>query len=178
MYLAYLDESGDSGLLNSPTKWFILSCALVHESHWLSSLDTLVSLRSRLRKKYGITTRPEIKSSDLRRGRGPLMGLGLSQAERMKIFRGLMGYQRLYLPNITVFAVAINKATAGAKGYDPRLLAWDFTLHRIDRFCQGPDERVMLFPDEGHGRFIRRLVRQKRRYGYVPRRWGGGLLRY
>jgi len=39
MYLAYLDESGDTGLVNSPTAYFVLSCVLVHESNWLESLN-------------------------------------------------------------------------------------------------------------------------------------------
>lgn len=86
----------------------------------------------------------------------------------------LMKFQNLYMPHVSVFAIAIEKASASARGYDPRTLAWDFALQRVDRFCQGPGERAMLFPDEGHGSYIRRLVRRKRRHATVPRRWGAG----
>jgi hypothetical protein len=37
MYLAYFDESGDSGLVGSPTKFFVLSCVLVHQDDWLAT---------------------------------------------------------------------------------------------------------------------------------------------
>lgn len=71
MYLAYFDESGDAGVVNSPTAYFVLASLLVHETQWLTTLNTLVDLRSRLKARYGIPTRPEIKATDLRRGRGP-----------------------------------------------------------------------------------------------------------
>ena len=31
MYLMYVDESGDSGLVNSPTRYFVLTGMVVHE---------------------------------------------------------------------------------------------------------------------------------------------------
>lgn len=174
MYLAYFDESGDPGVVNSPTRFFVLSCVLVHETRWMATLDSLVDLRSRLRKSYKIGTRAEMKSADIRRGRGPLLGLNWSPEQRMRLFRGLMIYQNRNLSDITVFAVAINKAPAMANGWEPRTTAWDFALQRVDRFCKPLGERAMLFPDEGHAGFIRRLVRRKRRYGTVPMRWGTG----
>lgn len=32
----------------------------------------------------------------------------------------------------------------------------------------------MIFPDEGHGVLIKRLIRKMRRYERVPKRWGKG----
>ena len=82
MYLAYLDESGDTGLYNSPTTHFVLACVLVHESKWFDTLDLLVTLRRNLRSTYGIPTRPEIKASDFRRAGGPLRDLRWSRQRR------------------------------------------------------------------------------------------------
>jgi hypothetical protein len=61
MYLAYFDESGDAGLVNSLTRFFVLSCALVHEKRWLETLDGLVKMRAKMREQHGISPRPEIK---------------------------------------------------------------------------------------------------------------------
>ncbi len=68
-HLAYFDESGDAGLVGSPTQFFVLACVLVPEAEWMASLDSLVKLRTRLRTRHGIATRPEMKSTDIRRGR-------------------------------------------------------------------------------------------------------------
>ena len=74
MFLAYFDESGDAGVVNSPTQFFVLACILVPETDWLAYLDKLVALRTRLRQHHNVKTRPELKSTDIRRGRGPLLG--------------------------------------------------------------------------------------------------------
>lgn len=36
----------------------------------------------------------------------------------------------------------------------------------------------MIFPDQGHGFFIRRRLRHMRRYHNVPRHWGGGTIAF
>jgi hypothetical protein len=175
MLLAYFDESGDAGVVNSPTQFFVLACVLVPETEWLTYLDKLVELRRRLRQHHSVKTRPELKSTDIRRGRGPLLGLNWSPTKRMRLFRGLMIYQAREMPNLRTFAVAIRKANCAAKGRDPREAALTFPLQRVDRFCKPADARAMLFPDEGHGPFIKRLVRRRRRFQDIPGAFGGSI---
>lgn len=174
-HLAYFDESGDSGLIKSPTKFFVLACVLVPEGSWLEHLDSLIDLRRRLRDRYGIATRPEMKSTDLRRGRGPLLGLMTSPTQRQRLYRGLMIYQERSMPGLKTFAVAIEKAACAVKGCEPRETAWKYALQRVDRFCKGADSRAILFPDEGHGAFIKRLSRKHRRHQKIPGAFGGSL---
>lgn len=174
-HLAYFDESGDSGIVNSPTKYFVLSCVLVPLEHWSTNLDKLVKMRSILRDKFGIRARPEIKSTDLRKGRGPLQGLGTSLDERMSLFGKLLRYQAKRMIGLHCFAIAIQKSSADAKGSEPRLTAWRYALQRVNKFC-GADGYSMIFPDEGHGYFIRRLLRRMRRHEKIPGYYGGGLI--
>lgn len=49
MYLMYVDESGDTGILNSPTRYFILSGIIIRELKWRDTLDELVLFRKYLR---------------------------------------------------------------------------------------------------------------------------------
>src|SRR6187549_3511639 len=156
MYLAYLDESGDPGLVNSPTTFFVLSCVLVHDSRWLETLDALIVLRRRLRDKFGIPPSAELKASHFKVQKGIFHDIVLPIDQRMKIFRGLLKYQT-YLP-IKVFAVAIDKAAAATHGYDSRKAAWKFALQRIHTFSKRSGDYAMIFPDEGHGFFIRKLM--------------------
>jgi hypothetical protein len=174
-HLAYFDESGDTGLVNSPTRFFVLACVLIPEAEWLTCLDALVALRSELKASLGIPTRPELKSTDLRRGRGPLLELKLSPDRRMRLFRGLMGRQSTMLPALRTFAIAIHKGDCAARRRDPRETAWQFALQRVDRFCRAADSRALLFPDEGHGPFIKRLTRRLRRFQNIPGAFGGRL---
>lgn len=177
MYLAYFDESGDSGIVNSPTKWFVLSCVLVHDSKWLGTLDQLIRMRRALRTQHGMSSTRELKSSDIRRGRNLLEPLRWSMARRMQFYENLMKHQAKRFTDLTTFAVAINKQPAFDKGQDARTVAWTFAIQRVNTFCsKAGDERAMLFPDEGHSNFIRKLLRANRRHETVPSHFGGPSL--
>ncbi len=54
MYLMYVDESGDPGTVNSPTRYFVLSGLVVHELSWLATLDSLIDFRRRMRDTFGL----------------------------------------------------------------------------------------------------------------------------
>ena len=95
MYLFYFDESGDSGLINSPTRFYVLSCVIVHQDGWLETLGNLIRMRRIIKEKHGVPTQPEIKATDIRRGRGPLLDLQWSIGRRMEFFGNLMNYQRI-----------------------------------------------------------------------------------
>ncbi|MFL5340056.1 MAG: DUF3800 domain-containing protein [Gemmataceae bacterium] len=171
MFLAYFDESGDSGvpgIVPSPTNYFVLSCVLVHQDVWFQTLNHLIQLRGWLRTTYGIPARPEIKSTDLRRGRGVIRPLGMNLDQRMDLFRTLIRWQNTTLPTSQVFAIAINKAPAHSRGWEPRLAAWTFAIQRLDKLCQEKNDKAIVFPDEGHGMFIRRLMRRLRRRHMIP----------
>lgn len=174
-HLAYFDESGDSGLVNSPTRYFVLACVLVPESTWMANLDLLIRLRKGLRDRYGVPTRQELKSTDIRRGRGPLTGLHFSPSDRQRLFKRLMLWQDRTMIGLNNFAVVMDKALCAARGREPRETAWEFALQRVDTFCRKADSKAILFPDEGHGPFIKRLTRRKRRFQKIPGRFGGTL---
>lgn len=177
MYLAYLDESGDSGLKNSPTEYFILSCILVNEEDWLRTLDLLVKLRRSLKNKYNISTRRELKAKYLKNGRGCLQNLHISFSDRMNIYRELMKYQEDHLP-IKIFSVALKKAYIAKKGWEPRFAAWTITLERINKFCKVKGQQAIIIPDEGHGYFIRLRIRHMRRFHSVPSRYNFQKLKF
>lgn len=145
MYFAYLDESGDSGLKNSPTNYFVLSCVLVNEADWLNTLDLVVELRRNLKRQHNISTREELKTKYFKNGRGPLENLHLSFSNRMQLYRKVLQYQGQGL-TVKSFAVAIDKLPASKNGWEPRYAAWTFALQRINRFC-GSEEWATIYPD-------------------------------
>ena len=75
MYLAYPDESGDSGVERSPTRFFVLNCILIHESHWLEVLESFVDLIRHLRTDHKLPFREEIKAPFVRRSGGAIRDL-------------------------------------------------------------------------------------------------------
>lgn len=168
MHLAYFDESMDDG-------FFVLAAVFVHESHWRANLDSLLAMRRRARKRFGIPITTELKAAHIRGGGGPLKSLGWSVDHRGDLFNKLLAWQAKHLET-KVFAVAIDKKKLVA-GLDPREFAWKYTLERVDTFCRKEGSFTVLFPDSGHGFFIRRMVRKMRRFELIQGRYGGTLKR-
>lgn len=167
MYLAYADESGDSGYDNTPSTAFVLSIILVHETDWLRLLDRLVRMRRYINKTYGISPRVELKANHLIQRQGVFRKLPLGPAERLDIYRLAMKFQRVEAA-FTSFAIFVDKTKVIKRERDPRDFAWSFAIERLDNFAAHKNEFVQLIPDAGHSYFIRRLVRRMRRYHHVP----------
>jgi hypothetical protein len=61
----YVDESGDPGLVNSPTRYFALAGLVVHELRWREVVDSLIAFRRDIRQRFGLKLREEIHSGIL-----------------------------------------------------------------------------------------------------------------
>jgi hypothetical protein len=147
----------------------------VHESDWLDVLNALVALRKDLRDRYGISPRAELKGAHFRNGKGALHGLGLSRPDRMAIYRFIMNYESS-LP-LRTFSVAVDKKRAQERNWEPRYCAWTFAFQRLDTMGRKEGDWCSIYPDEGHGFFIRKRVRAMRRFHYVPKQYGPGSFR-
>lgn len=170
MYLTYFDESGDTGVVNSPTTWFVLNAVLVHETAWLETNEALVRLRRHLRDKYRISFRDELKAVHFKNGRGAFHSLGLSSHQRIRVYREVLTFAAQL--NIRTFSIAIDKGRASKESWDPKYAAWAFALDTLNRLCEDKDERAVLFPDEGHGPFIRGCLRGLRLTGQTSAQLG------
>src|SRR5437868_7043701 len=97
MYLMYVDETGDSGLIGSPTAYFALSGIIVHESDWRQFIDTLIAFRRTMKATHGLPVRSEIHSSEFIASKGlpyRCQGRELGERERRmllgrRILRGI-----------------------------------------------------------------------------------------
>lgn len=149
MYLAYFDESGDTGAAgSSPSTFYVIACVLVRDIHWNKALDLLVRIRKRMKAMFGIATTPEIKATDFRRGRGPLLHLGWSVQRRAQLFTQLLGWEHRL--GLNTFAVAVDKRTLQA-GRDPREVAWHLQhchLLDVNRLRQhlSPPPAIVRYP--------------------------------
>ena len=83
MYLMYVDESGDTGLIDSPSDFFVLTGLVVHESRWRDFLQKLIAFRRPLKSVYGLGNRTEIHSSEFIRKAVD----GIAKHDRLSILR-------------------------------------------------------------------------------------------
>ena len=173
----YVDESGDCGLTNSPSQYFILSGLVVHELRWKDCLTRLYNFRKGIASHFDLRIHQEIRAARFMSRPGELVNI--KKNDRLTILRHFIN-EISTLPEISIINVVVEKAnkTAG----DLFELAWTALLQRFENTISfknfpGPanaDERGMIFPDEGETKKLRNLVRKMRHYNPVPYDGGAG----
>jgi hypothetical protein len=169
MYLMYVDESGDVGKVKSPTKNFILSAMVIHESSWLNVLDDLVTFRKYLKFAYDLRFKDEIHASDWISG-SPVFAKPISRNLRLGIMKECLQWLDKR-SDISVFSVKVDKA----KCVDPFEFAWQALIQRFDNTLAhrnfpnaGIGDKGMIIADNTDGGKLTRLLRKMRRINYIP----------
>jgi hypothetical protein len=170
MHFGYVDESGGSAT-------FTLGCVMVEAVRWPDVFDDLIDYRRFLRDRFGVPVRTEIKANHLLHNHGAFRALKLSESARFAIYRGLMRLQAKL--GLKSFAIVIRKDAMDAAGNkaDPKLVAWEYLLQRLERFTTKDDTDLMLLHDEGDGDFVRKVLRKARRVGGAGSAFGTGVLK-
>lgn len=179
MYMMYVDESGDCGLLpQSPTRYFILTGLVVHELRWQGVLNQLADFRRQMRTKFGLLMREEIHSTKLINDPGTLARI--AKHDRLTIVREFADCLGT-MTDLNLLTVIVDKQGKHA-GYDVFANAWRTLIQRFQNTIshrnfagpQNPDERGIMFADDTDTGKLIRLLRRMRRYNPIPHQVGFG----
>jgi Protein of unknown function (DUF3800) len=189
MYLVYVDESGDSGLVKSPTKYFILSALIVHESNWNRFINDIINFRKTLRNVYKFKLREEIHAAEFFQSSKKYDHL--QKHVKLQICKKALDFQES-LDYIQVMFVVIDKQSVNL-GTDVFEIAWKYLIQRIHNTlekgnfinlidsgqAQGEPrtnwrENFMIIPDKTDDKKLKQLVRKMRRYNPIPNKYGNG----
>jgi Protein of unknown function (DUF3800) len=177
MYLMYVDESGDTGLVGSPTQFFALSAICVHESRWRESLNTLIAFKKTMRSVHGLPGRTEIHASEFVNGRP----VDLPRHVRLAILRNTLD-ELAKINFISITNVIVAKAGKPA-GYDVFSSAWGTLFQRFENTLVNGnfpgayrDDHGTVITDATAGKKLSQMVRRMAVYNYIPNdaRFGGG----
>lgn len=175
MLLAYVDETGDTGpLTKGGSLTYALGCVLLDADDWPASFDEMVSFRRRLREKFGVLLRHEIKANYLLRSGGDLRDLNLSPGQRSLIFRAHL--RALAGVKARAFAVVVDKRPKDLSGLAVFDLAWEGLLQRLERTSFYEKCTFMIVHDEGENDRVRKAVRRARRHLTAGSKYTTGTL--
>jgi uncharacterized protein DUF3800 len=176
MYFMYVDESGDSGLNNSPTRYFVLTGMVLHETRWNEALAKIVAFRKRMRSKFGLLLSEEIHAGSMLSRPADLFRI--KKNDRLTIIRSFI--DELASMNFLNFInVRVDKQGKPA-GYEPFERAWEALIQRFEntlvhqnfprpRFA---NDMGVIYCDESDEAALRRLYRRMRVYNPVSSaRW-------
>lgn len=173
MYLMYVDESGDIGLTNSPSRYFVLAALVVHELRWQDTLNSLIQFRRNMKNRFGLNMREEIHAFNFISKPGPVL-MQIKRNDRLTILRAFLDHLAS-LPDLNVFAVCVDKSTKTA-GYEVFDRSWRALIQRFENTIShrnfagpaNPDERGILFADETERKRVQTLLRQMRHFNPIP----------
>jgi len=174
VYLMYVDESGDCGLVDSPTRYFVLSGLVVHELRWKLCLDEFVQFRGYLRDRFGLRLREEFHASAFLSKPGDLVRI--KRHDRLAMIRAFADALAA-ISDANVINVVVDKEGKPA-GYDVFDKAWAALVQRFENTLSGrnflgpanPDERGFVLCDHTDDKKLVRLLRRMRHYNPVPSR--------
>jgi len=172
MYLMYVDETGDCGMINSPSPYFVLTGLVVHELRWETYLTQIISFRRRMRQQFGLRLREEIHAAHMIVSPGPIVRI--KKYDRLTIIRSFAD-ELATMTDINLINVVVNKQ-GKRLDYDVFAAAWQALIQRFEntisyRNFPGPrnqDDRGMIFPDYTETKKLMQLLRRMRRYNPVP----------
>lgn len=172
MYLMYVDESGDTGLVNSPTRYFVLSGLVVHELRWRSTLDTLIHFRRAMKTAFGLRLREEFHAARMINNPGVLARI--SRNDRLTLIRHFAD-ALASMPDLNVVNIVVDKQ-GKTPNYDVFEMAWKALIQRFENTLRwhnfpgprNPDERGLILCDHTADKRVVRLMRQMRQYNPIP----------
>lgn len=170
--MAYVDESGDTGVVTGSSHTYTLGCVLIDVDLWPEAFDQLLDFRRRLRDTFGLPMRAEVKANYLLRNTGPFRSLTLSPAQRHLIYRA---HLRVLadLP-ARAFAITVDKRAKVLTSDQVFDLAWEGLMQRLERTSTKEKVTFMISHDEGENDAVRRWVRRSRRYLTAGSAFGTG----
>lgn len=174
MYLMYVDESGDTGLNGSPTRFFALSGIVVHESKWREFLETLISFKKQLRYDYNLPVRGEIHASEFISTRA----FDLDRHVRLAILRNTLD-ELAKIDYISITNVVVDKF-GKPEDYDVFNNAWGTLFQRFENTLENgnfpgefQNDHGLVITDATAGQSLARLVRKMAVINYIPSKIGG-----
>ena len=168
----YVDESGDCGTINSPTRYFILSAIVIHELRWKPILQDLVSFRKALRDSKGLKLRDEIHCTHFINKPGELKRI--KRNDRVDIIKKCIDWLDAQA-DISIFSVCVDKRFKTGDIFE---IAWNALLMRFENTIRyknfagpkNPDDRGIVLSDNTDGDKLRKLIRRMRHYNVIPNR--------
>lgn len=170
MYIMYVDESGDTGMVRSPTRHFALSSLVVHERRWRELIDRLIAFRKTLRAVYGLPLRVEIHAAEFIR-HPPVPGM--ARYIRLAILRNFID-ELAKIDFISITSIMVLKSGKPVN-YDIFTTAWRLLFQRFENTMnygnypgQYQSDYGIVITDNTDGMKLQKMVRKMAVYNPVP----------
>lgn len=174
MFIMYVDESGDSGIINGSSPHFILSGLIIDGNNWLKYLDELKKYRKELRKTYGLSHTTEIHANELLRVGKIKEYSKIHKNNRIKILSDCCIKFTSIFSDAKIINICLDKKEF-KENHDLQTIAWERLMTRYNRYLNVTQKsKGIIVSDDTENAKIKSILRKLRRYNSVKDNFGKG----
>lgn len=172
MHIMYVDESGDPGIHQYGSPFYILSGLIVPQDEWSKYLDRLKTFRKSVKDSYGLLFREEIHAAELIRINKIKSYRDIKKTDRINILKSYCHQIPIIFDTAKVINVCLKKSDF-ASPEEVQQIAWNRLIQRFDTFLKkSAKDKGMIISDDTDGHKIMKLMRKMRVYNPVPSHFG------
>lgn len=172
MHFIYVDESGDPGIHQYGSPFYILSGLVVPQDEWSKYLERLKTFRQSIKDTYGLQLREEIHAAELIRINKTISYRSIKKIDRISILKAYCQQIPIIFDTAKVINICLVKSNFSTPE-EVQLTAWNRLIQRFDTFLKkSAKDKGIVISDETDGHKIMRLMRKMRVYNPVPYYFG------
>lgn len=160
--IAYIDESGDDGMIKYSSNIFILTALYMHASNWNENYELLKRFRQYLKDNYKIPIKEEFHTAHFFKDKDPYRKYNLTNDDRRKI---VFLYAKV-IGNLNgkIINTIIDKENVLKENYPVLSNALTYTIQRLEN---DSDWRYIIVSDKGRVAIMRKTARALRCYNPI-----------
>lgn len=172
MHIMYVDESGDPGIHQYGSPFYILSGLIVPQDEWSKYLDRLKTFRKAIKENYGLILREEIHAAELIRINKIESYRKIHKNHRIDILRAFSNQIPVIFDTAKIINVCLRKADYSSPN-GVQQIAWKRLIQRYDTFLKkNAKDKGIIISDDTDGQKIMKLMRKMRVYNPVSSHFG------
>ena len=172
--IAYFDETGDDGLINSSSQDFVLTSIYTQTTNWQSHFNAMKNCRSLLKEKYGFHATEEMHTKAFLTDKNPYRNYGWTKEQKQEI---LIAFTKCIAEqmDLSIVNVIIDKTKITDNSYNVLEKALTYNIQRIENDSEG-NWNYIIITDKGRLAPMRKTARAIRAYNPIQSHYTFGAV--
>lgn len=164
-YIAYFDETGDDGLINTSSEDFVLTSIYTKTENWQKNYNAMKNCRALLKEKYGFHSTVEMHTKHFLTDKNPYRNYGWTKEQKQEI---LKTYTKCIAEQMdfSCVNVIIDKKKISGTDYPILEKALTYNIQRIEN-DSGKSWNYIVITDKGRLAPMRKTARAIRAYNPI-----------
>ncbi len=163
--IAYFDETGDDGVINTSSQDFVLTSIYTKTENWQKNFNAMKNCRALLKEKYGFHLTQEMHIQPFLTDKNPYRTYGWTKEQKQEI---LIAYTKCIAEqmDISVVNVIIDKTKIKDSNYNVLEKALTYNIQRIENDSDSK-WNYLIITDKGRLPPMRKTARAIRAYNPI-----------